>query len=71
MKKTFKNRVLGNLISAIAFGAIYALLSFIDKGHVEINTLLITMLVYFIIMCLLYFIAPKLRKITGHDTDKS
>ena len=58
------------MLSAILFGVIYAAISFVDKGAVEMETILVATALYFLIMCLLYFIAPKLRKITGHDTDK-
>ena len=71
MKKILKNQMLRNLLSAILFGVIYSLLSVADKGYVETGTILRTMVLYFLIMCLLYFIAPKLRKITGHDKDNS
>jgi hypothetical protein len=55
----------------VIFGAVYSILSFIDKGHVEIGIVLTAMALYFIFMCLLYFIAPKLRKIMGYDKNSN
>ena len=63
-----RNNILKSLLSAILFGVIYAAISFVDKGAVEMNTILVATALYFLIMCLLYFIAPKLRKLTGHDS---
>ncbi len=71
MKEFLKNKIVKYLLSSVLFGAIYSLLSFADKGYVETGTILRTTMLYFLIMCLLYFIAPKLRKITGHDKDNS
>lgn len=69
MRKFLKNKILKYLLSSVLFGVIYFLLSYASKGYVEIETILGTMMFYFLFMCLLYFIAPKLRKITGHDKD--
>lgn len=71
MREILKNQIFRNLLSAILFGAIYSLLSFADKGYVEIGMISGTTVLYFLLMCLLYFIAPKLRKITGHDKENS
>lgn len=71
MGKMLKNQIFRNLVSTVLFGVIYSLLSLIDKGYVEIDTILRTMVFYFLIMCLFYFIAPKLRSITGHDKDNN
>ena len=71
MRKLLKNKIFKYLLSSVLFAAIYSLLSFADKGYVEIDTVISSMAVYFLIMCLLYFIAPKLREITGHDKDNS
>jgi uncharacterized membrane protein (UPF0136 family) len=68
--KILRNNTLKSLLSAILFGVIYTVVSFVDKGSVEMGTILVATVSYFLIMCLLYFIAPKLRKLTGHDTDK-
>jgi NhaP-type Na+/H+ or K+/H+ antiporter len=68
--KILRNNTLKNLLSAILFGVIYAAISFVDKGAVEMKTILVATALYFLIMCLLYFIVPKPREITGHDTDE-
>ncbi len=67
MRKLLKNEIFKSLFSAVLFGVIYALLTFVVDGFVEIYKVLISMVFYFIFMCLLYFVAPKLRKITGHE----
>lgn len=69
MKEFLKNKMWKYLLSSVLFGAIYFLLSFANKRDVEIKTILGTMALYFLLMCLMYFVAPKLRKITGHDKD--
>lgn len=68
--KILRNKILKSLLSAISFGVLYAVVSLVDKGSVEVNTILVATVSCFLIMCLLYVIAPKLRKITGHNTDK-
>ena len=62
MKRIIENQIFRNLLSAVIFGVIYSILSFIDKGYVEIGMVLTTMSLYFLLMCFLYFIAQKLRK---------
>ena len=69
MRKMMKHRIFRNLLFSVLCGAIYSLLSFIDKGYVEIDMILGETAACFLILCLLSFIAPKLRKITGHDKD--
>ena len=71
MKRILENQIFRNLLSAVTFGVIYSILSFIDKGYVEIGIVLISMTLHFLFMCFLCFIAPKLRKITGHDKENS
>ena len=71
MKEFLKNKIVKCFLSSVLFGAIYSLLSFADKGYVEIGMISGTTVLYFLLMCLLYFIAPKLRKITGHDKENS
>lgn len=66
-----KNQIFRNLLSTVLFGLFYSLLSFADKGYVEFRMILKTMAFYFVFMCLLCLIAPKVRKITGHDKDNS
>lgn len=70
-EKMFKNQIFSNLLSTVLFGLIYSLLSYADKGYVEFRMILMTMAFYFVFMCLLCLIAPKLRRITGHDKDNS
>ncbi len=71
MRKLLKNQIFKYLLSSVLCGVIYSLLSLAHKGYVEVDTVLSSTVAYFVIMCLLYFIAPKLRKITGHDKDNS
>ncbi len=67
MEKLWKNGIFKSLLSTVVFGAIYALITVVMDGFVEIDKILVTMVSYFLVTCVLYFIAPKLRKITGHD----
>lgn len=67
MKKILKNQVFRNFLSAILFSLIYSFLSFAEKGSVKFSRILGTTALYFLILCLLYALAPKLRKIMGHD----
>lgn len=71
MKKFLKNKMLKYLLSAVLCGIFYSILSFIGDGYVEIGEIVKFSVSYFLGMCLLYFIAPKLRKITGHDKENS
>lgn len=66
MREMLKNRIFKNIISTLLFGAFYFLISFIDKRYVEMDTLLLIMVVYFLTMCLLDFIASKL----GRDKER-
>ncbi len=61
MKKLLKNRIFKSLLLTLLFGAFYALIAYVIDGFVEIDKVLITMASYFIVMCVFYFIAPKLR----------
>lgn len=70
MKKLLEKQILRNLLSALLFGGVYSLLSFADKGYVRTGAVCVGMLVYFILVTLLSFVAPKLRKVTGHDTQE-
>lgn len=71
MRKIMENKILKYLLSAVLFGVIYSMLSFADEGYVEIGIIIKSTVGYFLIMCLLYFIAPKLREITDHDKENS
>ena len=66
-----RDKMVMNLLSAVIFGLIYCVLSFIDKGNVKIGIVLSAMAVYFVFMCFLCVIAPKLRKIVGHDKNEN
>ena len=41
MKRIIENRIFRNLLSAVIFGLIYCVLSFIDKGNVKIGICLL------------------------------
>ena len=56
--KLLRINTLKRLLSAILFGMIYAIVSFVDKGTVEMRTILVATVLYFLIMRLLYFVAP-------------
>lgn len=71
MRKILKKQVFRYLLSAILYGVIYSLISLAHKGYVDIFTVLCSTAGYSIVMLLLYFIAPKLRNITGHNKDNS
>lgn len=71
MKRILENQIFRNLLSTVTFGVIYSILSFIDKGYVEIGIVLTSMALYFLFMCFLFLIASKLRKITGHDKNSN
>lgn len=60
-----------NLLLAVMAGVFYSIISFIDNGYLKISTVLAAMALYFLSMCILCFIAPKLRKITGHDKNSN
>jgi hypothetical protein len=38
MKRILENQIFRNLLSAVVFGVIYLILSYVDKGYVEIGT---------------------------------
>ncbi len=67
MKQLLKNKLFKYFLMTLLFGAVYSLIMFVFNGFVEFDNVLISMVFYFLILCLLYFVSPKLRKITGHD----
>ena len=67
MYNLLKNQVIRNIISTVIFGALYALMMFLFDGAVDAKNLVISVVTYFLVLCLMYFIAPKLRKLTGHE----
>lgn len=46
MKRMLENQIFKNLLSTVIFGASYSIVSFIDKGYVEIGIVLTTMALY-------------------------
>ena len=70
MKSLLKQKIVQYFLSALLFGAIYSLLSLLVEGTVELDTVLCSTAVYFGLMCLMYFAAPKLRKWMGYDNNK-
>lgn len=69
MRKLLKNQMFRNLISTLIFGALYVLLTFLFEGVVNWGTIGILVVTYFLVMCLMSFLAPKLRKILGYDKE--
>lgn len=69
MWNLLQNQMFRNLISALFFGVIYALVTFITGGVVDFGTIAISTVTYFLVLCLICIIAPKLRKITGYDKE--
>ena len=61
MKRIIENRIVRNLLSAVIFGLIYCVLSFIDKGNVKIGIVLSAMAVYcFYVFSMCH--CPKIKK---------
>lgn len=69
MRKLLKNQMFRNLISTLTFGAFYVLLTFLFEGVVDWGTIGISVVTYFLVMCLMSFMAPKLRKLLGYDKE--
>ena len=67
MIKLLQNSLFRSLLSTLIFGGLYALLTFLFNGGVDIKNLIISVVTYFIVLQLMYFIAPKLQKLTGWD----
>ena len=67
MSQLFKKNIFKYIYMTLLFGAVYSLITFLFDGVVEIDKVLTSMFFYFLILCLLGFVAPKFRKITGHD----
>ncbi len=61
MTKLFKNSIFKSFLSAILFAVVYSLISFIDKGNVEVKTVLISTISYFIVMSLFFFVGSKFK----------
>ena len=70
MLKLLQNSLFRSLLSALLFGGLYALLTVLFQGTVDVKDLIISVVTYFIMLLLLYFIAPKLQKLTGWDKKK-
>lgn len=60
MGKIVENNVFKQFISALAFGLCYWIISEIEKNPLDVKTLLISMVIYFIGMCLF---TPLFRKL--------
>ena len=71
MEKLLKNGILKSLLSTALFVVFYTLLTFVIEGTVEIDIVLVAMVSNFLVMCVFYFVVPKLRKKTGHDKDNN
>ncbi len=57
-----KRNIIRNAVSAVTFGACYSLISYLFDKTADFAEILISTVAYFVVMSLLYLIAPKLRK---------
>ena len=71
MIKLLQNSLFRSLLSTLVFGGLYALLTFLFNGALDIKNLIISVVTYFVMLQLMYFIAPKLQKLTGWDKKSS
>ncbi len=69
MRKILKSKIVKYILSSVLFGLMYSLFSFLFNGYLEIDTVLVTTVYYFLFTCLMHYVAPKIRRITGHDKD--
>ncbi|MBP3569265.1 MAG: hypothetical protein J6K04_08895 [Lachnospiraceae bacterium] len=69
MHNLLKNQMFRNVVSTLMFGVFYVLLTFLIEGAVDWGTIGISVITYFLMMCLLSFLSPKLRKILGYDKE--
>lgn len=69
MYNLLKNQMFRNVVSTLMFGVFYVLLTFLIEGAVDWGTIGISVITYFLMMCLLSFLSPKLRKILGYDKE--
>lgn len=69
MYNLLKNQMFRNVVSTLMFGVFYVLLTFLFEGAVDWGTIGISVITYFLMMCLLSFLSPKLRKILGYDKE--
>ena len=69
MRKLLKNQMFRNLISTISFGVFYALALLIFEGAVDVKNYIISLVTYFLVLCLICLIAPKLRKLLGYEKE--
>ena len=67
MSQLWKKNIFKYIFMTVLFGAVYSLITFLFDGVVELNKVLTSMFFYLLFLCLFYVVAPKLRKITGHD----
>lgn len=57
------------LLSTGLFGGLYALVTFMIERSLEIERILVSVVLYFLVSCLFYFIAPKLGKKSEDDEE--
>ncbi len=62
-----KIKFLKYLIMSIAFGVLYGLINYWANKEIKIKELIITTFSYFIVLCLMAFLAPYLRKLFGFE----
>ncbi len=67
MNKLLQNRWFRILLSTLLFGGFYAIALLLFNGAVEVKNYIISVATYFVMLCLLSFIAPKLQKLLGYD----
>jgi len=67
MKKLLKKQTVRNLLMAVLVGAFYSLFVFLDQGRIDAGEAVSTITGYFLVSSLLSAVAPKLRKLTGHE----
>ena len=62
-----KNNILKTVFSSILFGICYALITFIFDHEIDLQSIVMTTILYFLVTNLLYLFVPKLRKMLGYD----
>lgn len=62
-----KNSIMKTFVNSIAFGICYALITLIFDHKLDLYQIMISTIFYFIFTIILNCIAPKIKKITGHD----
>ena len=62
-----KNNIVKILFSSILFGICYALITFIFDHEIDLQSIVITTVLYYLFTNILYWFAPKLRKMLGYN----